>query len=156
MSNLPRYESRKLLRSTFPARRRGSGEGCALMWRMGIVWALRAVVLLAFPAAFVVVLLHPDLGVDATGAGTPIVACSTFILMRKLGPLHSCPGRHTTRTALRAAVDDNRHRLDQYDRWFRALGINPAQKARKRELKRELTLVQGGDSSPGRRVSLRD
>lgn len=119
---------------------------------MGIVWTLRALVILAFPAAFVVVLLHPSLGLDATGTGVPLVMGSTFVLMKKVGPLHQCPGRHTTRAALRTAVDANTRKLECYEKWFGAIGINPSDGPRKRDLK--LIQGRGGDSSPGRRVGL--
>lgn len=120
---------------------------------MGIVWTLRALVILAFPAAFVVVLLHPSLGLDATGTGVPLVMGSTFVLMRKLGPLHQCPGRHTTRTALRAAIEENRRRLDENDKYFRILGVTATRPARREGLR----LIHGrsGDSSPRRQASLR-
>jgi hypothetical protein len=117
---------------------------------MWIVWGLRALVVLAFPAVFILTWLHPGLGLDATGTAAPVVVGSTFVLMKKIGPLHQCPGRHTTRTALRAAVNENRHRLDQYDCLWRELGVtDPPRGGRKRDLK----LIHGGDSSPGRRVS---
>ena len=77
---------------------------------------------------------------------------STFILMKKIGPLHQCPGRHTTRTALRAAVDANTRKLRDFEEWFSVLGIKPSDRARKRELR--LVRGDGGDTDPGRRVSL--
>ena len=105
------------------------------MGHMGIVWALRALIVLAFPAAFAVILFHPSLGLDATGTGTPLVVGSTFILMKKIGPLHQCPGRHQGRRVLRAAVSDNQRRLDQYDRLFRLLGLNPSGTPRREGLR---------------------
>ena len=150
MAACPGYGCHKLMHS---ASRRGAGThgtGGGLTVHMGIVWALRALVILAFPVAFIVVFSRPSLGLDATGTGTPLVVGSTFILMKKAGPLHQCPGRHQGRRVLWGAITDSQRRLDQYDGLFRALGLSPAERARKRDLK----LIQGGDSSPGRRVSL--
>ena len=120
------------------------------MGRVGFIWALRAAVLLYCPAAFLLSWLHPGLGLDSAAAGVPLVSGSGIVLIRKIGPLHQCPGRHTARAALRAAVDDNTRTLECYGKWFRALGINPDSRPRKRDL----TLIQGGDSNPGQRVSL--
>ena len=123
------------------------------MGHVGFIWVLRAVVLLSAPAAFAVSCLHPGLARDAIGAAAVAADASALTAMRKAGPIHSCPGRHTGRVALRAAVEDNTQTLRSYQEWFAALGINPSARPRKRDL----TLIKGhggGDSNPGRRVSL--
>ena len=120
---------------------------------VGIVWVLRAVVVLFCPAVLLLILLHPDWAVDAIGSGIPLVSGGAVILMVKIGPLHQCPGRHTTRSAMRAEIDNNSRQLRCYAELFRALGLNPSEHARKRELKRELKLLQGGgDTDPGWRA----
>jgi hypothetical protein len=73
--------------------------------------------------------------------------------MKKIGPIHQCPGRHTSRIALRSAVEDNTRKLRNFEEWFLILGINPSGRPRKRDLR--LVQGSGGDSDPGRRVSLR-
>lgn len=124
------------------------------MGHVWFTWGLRAVVLLYCPAALVVTWLHPGLRLDAVAAGVPMVTGSGLTLMKKAGPLHQCPGRHQGRRVLWAAIRDNQRRLDQYDGWLRTLGAIPSERTRKRDQKRDLTLIQGGDSNPGRRVSL--
>lgn len=123
------------------------------MGHMVLVWVLRGVVLASFPLAFLATWLHPDLARDVTGLGIPLADGSALVLMRKIGPLHQCPGRHTTRAALRAAVDDNSRKLRSFEEWFRILGINPSDRPRKRGL--ELIQGNGGDTDPGRRAGLR-
>ena len=95
------------------------------MGHVGFIWALRAVVLLGFPAAFVAIWLHPGLALAVAAGGVPLVSGSAIVLMKKIGPLHQCPGRHQGRRVLRATIADNQRRLDQYDRLFRLLGLDP-------------------------------
>lgn len=128
------------------------------MGHMWFVWGMRLVVLMFCPAALLLTWLHPDLGRYVTGAGVPLVSGSSVVLMKKIGPLHQCPGRHTTRAALRAAIDDNTRRLNEYAKLFRVLGLDPPGTARReglRLVRSDGGTGRGGDSSPGRQVSLR-
>jgi hypothetical protein len=122
------------------------------MGHVWFIWALRTVVLLSAPVAFVVVCLHPGLGRAAIGAAAVAADASAFTVMRKAGPIHSCPGQHTRRSVLKARIDENGERLDQYDGLFRALGLDPDRASRKEGLR--LIHTRSGDSDPGRRVSL--
>lgn len=120
------------------------------MGHMVLIWFLRGVVLASFPLVFAATWLHPDLARGITAAGIPAVDGSAIYLMRQIGPLHQCPGRHTTRTALRAAIDANTRKLGEFEEWFSVLGIRPSDRARKRGL--SVVRNNSGDSDPGRRA----